>query len=51
MEPQFGPARPGDIKHSNADINKAKNLLGYAPEYDFARGIALAIAWYQENLK
>ena len=50
VEPNFGPDRPGDIKHSNADISKAKRLLGYDPEYDFAKGIALAIAWYKENL-
>ncbi len=49
-EPNFGPDRPGDIKHSNADISKAKKKLGYAPDYDFAKGIALAIEWYKENL-
>ncbi len=51
VEPQFGPDRAGDIKHSNADISKARKLLGYDPEYDFAQGISLAIAWYRENLK
>ncbi|MBO5292739.1 MAG: SDR family oxidoreductase [Lachnospiraceae bacterium] len=50
VEPNFGPDRAGDIKHSNADISKAKKLLGYDPEYDFAKGIALAIDWYKENL-
>lgn len=50
IEPKFGPDRAGDIKHSNADISKARKLLGYAPEYDFAHGIALAIEWYKENL-
>ena len=49
-EPHFGPDRPGDIKHSNADISKARKLLGYDPEYDFASGIALAIDWYKKNL-
>lgn len=49
-EPNFGPDRAGDIKHSNADISKARNLLGYDPEYDFQKGIALAIDWYKENL-
>ena len=51
VEPHFGPDRAGDIKHSNADISKAKKLLGYDPDYDFAKGIALAIEWYKENLK
>ncbi|MFG6367084.1 MAG: SDR family oxidoreductase [Lachnospiraceae bacterium] len=50
VEPQFGPDRAGDIKHSNADISKARKLLGYAPEFDFEQGIALAIDWYKENL-
>ena len=51
VEPNFGPDRAGDIKHSNADISKAKNLLGYDPEYSFEKGISLAIDWYKENLK
>ena len=50
IEPIFGPDRAGDIKHSNADISKAKQLLGYEPEYDFARGLNEAIEWYRENL-
>lgn len=50
IEPNFGPDRPGDIKHSNADISKAKKYLGYEPEYDFARGLGEAIEWYKENL-
>lgn len=49
-EPNFGPDRAGDIKHSNADISKAKRLLGYDPEYDFAKGIKLAIEWYKNDL-
>ncbi len=50
IEPNFGPDRKGDIKHSNADISKAKKLLGYDPDYSFADGIKLAIVWYKENL-
>lgn len=50
IEPNFGPDRAGDIKHSNADISKAKELLGYDPDWDFQRGIQAAIAWYKENL-
>ncbi|MCI8554129.1 MAG: SDR family oxidoreductase [Clostridiales bacterium] len=50
IEPHFGPDRPGDIKHSNADISKARRLLGYDPDYSFEEGIRLAIAWYKENL-
>lgn len=51
VEPIFGPPRKGDIRDSNADIGKARELLGYDPEYDFAKGIALAIDWYKEYLK
>lgn len=50
IEPKFGPDRKGDIKHSNANIQKAKDLLGYDPDYDFARGLNEAIEWYRENL-
>lgn len=49
IEPNFGPDRVGDIKHSNADISKAKALLDYAPEWSFAKGIAEAISWYRQN--
>ena len=50
IKPIFGTERKGDIKHSNADITKAKNMLGYNPEWNFERGINAAIAWYSENL-
>ena len=51
VEPIFGPERKGDIRDSNADISKARRLLGYDPEYDFAKGIHLAIDWYVNHLK
>lgn len=50
IEPNFGPDRAGDIKHSNADISKAREMLGYDPDYDFDSGLKLAIDWYVENL-
>lgn len=50
IEPNFGPDRAGDIKHSNADISKAKELLGYDPQYNFEQGLNLAIDWYKDNL-
>ena len=50
LKPVFGPERPGDIRHSNADISRAKELLGYAPDWSFERGIAAAIAWYRDAL-
>lgn len=51
IEPVFGPDRPGDIKHSHADISKARELLDYDPDYDFTMGIKLALDWYKEKLE
>lgn len=51
VEPNFGPPRKGDVRDSNADISKARKLLGYDPSYDFEKGITLAIDWYREYLK
>ena len=50
VEPEFGPDRAGDIKHSNADISKAKEKLGYDPQWSFEKGIQEAIEWYKSNL-
>ena len=50
IEPIYGPDRAGDIKHSNADISKAKEMLGYDPDWSFERGINAAIEWYKESL-
>lgn len=50
IEPIFGPERAGDIKHSNADISKAQEMIGYDPDWSFERGIEVAIDWYSENL-
>jgi len=50
IEPEFGPERTGEIKHSNADISRAREMLGYEPSYSFADGIRLAIDWYRSQL-
>ena len=50
VEPNYGPDRAGDIKHSNDDISKARELLGYDPEWSFERGIKDAVEWYKANL-
>ena len=50
IEPKFVEARKGDIKHSNANIDKAKRLLCYQPEYNFKEGLHLTIDWYKEHL-
>ncbi len=50
IKPIYGPERVGDIKHSNADISKAKEILGYEPDWSFEEGIKEAIDWYVKNL-
>ncbi len=46
-----GPERAGDIKHSLASIDKAKELLGYDPQYSIRQGLEKAVKWYWENLQ
>ena len=46
-----GPNRVGDIPHSLASIEKAKNLLNYAPKFNLEAGLKEAIQWYWKNLK
>jgi UDP-N-acetylglucosamine 4-epimerase len=41
-----GPNRTGDIPHSLASIEKAKTMLGYDPQYNFEKGLKLAVEWY-----
>lgn len=45
-----GPERKGDVKHSEASIEKATSLLGYKPEYPFDKGLVETINWYKENI-
>jgi UDP-glucose 4-epimerase len=51
IAPIHGDSRPGDIKHSQADITKARNLLGYEPRISFAEGLGHTIEWYRQNLR
>lgn len=44
--PQHADFRAGDVRHSQADIGKAREKLGYEPQYDVARGIETAMPWY-----
>lgn len=46
IEPDFRPARVGDIRHSRADIDKARRLLGYVPEIGFSDGLRLTVRAY-----
>lgn len=51
VEVIHGPQRAGDIPHSLASIDKAKQLLNYNPEFSIRQGLKEAVAWYWENLK
>lgn len=47
--PVYRDFRAGDVRHSQASIEKAQNILGYAPTANISEGIALAMPWYVEN--
>ena len=46
----YGPNRVGDIPHSLASIDKAKNLLAYNPQFSLEKGLKEAVNWYWNNL-
>lgn len=48
--PIYEAPRQGDVRHSLADISKAKNLLGYEPRYTIDQGLGEAIGWYERHL-
>jgi nucleoside-diphosphate-sugar epimerase len=50
VAPIYAPTRPGDVKHSLADITKAKSLIGFTPVVGFREGLEKAIQWYRKNL-
>lgn len=45
----YGPDRAGDIKHSNASIEKAEKLLNYSPNYSFRQGLEEYVEWYLQH--
>jgi UDP-glucose 4-epimerase len=49
VDPVFGPTRPGDIRHSYADISLARRALGYRVVVPFGEGIARTLAWYRDQ--
>jgi UDP-N-acetylglucosamine 4-epimerase len=51
LKPLYGPERNGDVKHSMADISKAKKLLGYEPAVSVDEGLKKTIKWYSENVE
>lgn len=50
LRPHYQAFRPGDILHSQADISKARALLGYEPSHTLEQGLDAALAWYKSNL-
>jgi UDP-N-acetylglucosamine 4-epimerase len=48
---EHGPNRAGDIPHSLASIDKAKELLGYDPKFSLQEGLEEAVDWYWKNLR
>jgi UDP-N-acetylglucosamine 4-epimerase len=51
IKPTYVDYRAGDVRHSQADIYKAKSLLGYNPEFRINKGLKKSMAWYVNNLK
>jgi len=49
--PNYGDFRPGDVRHSQADIDKAAQRLGYSPTHSVAEGLAVAMPWYRNHLQ
>ncbi len=49
LAPIYGAERSGDVRHSLADISKAKNLLQYAPEMNVREGLKKTFAWYRQR--
>ncbi len=50
VSPTYRDFRPGDVKHSLADISKAKSLLGYHPQFSVLQGLDQAAPWYFKHL-
>lgn len=50
VDPTYGPNRAGDIPHSLACVDKARQLLGYDPQFSMKQGLKEAVKWYWENI-
>jgi nucleoside-diphosphate-sugar epimerase len=51
VEPEFGPEREGDVRDSQADIFKARKLLGFEPQVSFEDGLRRTVEWYQATAR
>jgi len=50
QQPEYRDFRPGDVRHSLADVSKAKRLLGYEPSHTIGQGLELALDWYKSDV-
>lgn len=50
-QPVYSDFRAGDVRHSQADISKAKNLLGYEPMHNIVQGLEVSMPWYTQFLR
>jgi UDP-N-acetylglucosamine/UDP-N-acetylgalactosamine 4-epimerase len=50
LKPTYRDFRSGDVRHSEASIDDARDLLGYQPQYTISQGLDAALAWYRQNL-
>lgn len=51
LQPKYAPPRPGDVRHSLADVSKARELLGYKVKVDIREGLERAVEWYRSCSK
>lgn len=51
QEPTYRDFRPGDVRHSQANVSKAYELLGYQPKFNIYKGLNEAMSWYVSNVK
>jgi UDP-N-acetylglucosamine 4-epimerase len=49
LPPVYADPRSGDVRHSQADVDKARRLLGYRPHWDVSSGLADALSWYERH--
>ena len=49
VQPEYRDFRPGDVRHSLADISRAKQFIGYDPQISVMQGLDMAAAWYIQN--
>lgn len=50
LEPIYEPARPGDVRHSQADIDAARSLIGFQPEISFREGLDRTVDWFRQQM-